>query len=368
MGDRMRSVMFLGIGRVGLKTLQLFKELISDSYIYALDKDPSLKEVVSLLDGVEFHVYSDEVFEDVARKVDLAVTALPASNAFRIVGNLVRKCVDVVDVSFFPEDPYELRGLVDDCGSVFVPDAGFAPGYSNLIVGDLVSRLNDVESIDIMVGGIPAEPIPPLGYVVTWNPSDLIEEYVRPARIVERGLLKYVDPLESVIKLDVEGVGVLEGFISDGLRTLINNVKVRNMREVTLRWPGHIGGMKLLRDLGLMSKEPIRVGDVYVRPSDVLAELLALKLSKRVDDIAIINVVATYGGGSKRSELAVLRGSPESPATPTFTALTHAYTAKLAYDGILPKGIHPLEDLSQFKRHYDEYLRSKGVILRSKEG
>ncbi len=359
------DVMFLGLGRVGLKTLFLFKELVKDSYIYALDKDPSLGEVVKRLDNVEFHVYDGKVFDNLTYKVDLAVIALPSSTAFKIIEKLVSRCVDVVDVSFFSEDPYHLKNFVDDCNSVFVPDAGFAPGYSNLIVGSAVSKLNDVESVDIMVGGIPADPIPPLGYVVMWNPADLIEEYVRPARVVEDGVLKYLDPFEVTVQLDLEGVGVLEGFISDGLRTLLRNVKVRNMRELTLRWPGHIRGMKLLRDLGLMDKDLIKVDDVVVRPSDVLAKLFEVKLSKRVNDIAVIYVTINYGGNRKYSELVMLRGTPENPATPTFTALVHAYTAKLAYNSAILRGIQPLENLSMFKEMYDEYLKSKGVLSSS---
>lgn len=361
----MGDVLFLGLGRVGFKTLLLFREFVKNSYIYALDVNPALSETVKQLDGVEFHVYDDSIVEELTPKVDLAVTALPSAVAFRTLKRVISKCVDVVDVSFFPEDPYDLEELVVDCGSIFVPDAGFAPGYSNLVVGDIVRKLEGVESIDIMVGGIPLEPIPPLGYVVTWNPSDLIEEYVRPARVVEGGVLKHLDPLESTVQLELEGIGVLEGFVSDGLRTLIRNVKVRNMREVTLRWPGHLKNMKLLRDLGLMSKDLIKVGDVLIRPSDLLAKLFEIKLRGEVNDIAVIYITATYGGNLRHSELALLRGTPKSPATSTFTALVHAYTAKLAYELLIPKGIQPLESLSMFKEGYDEYLRAKGVVLKS---
>lgn len=364
-GDGMKEVMFLGLGRVGFKSLLLFKELIRDSYIYAVDKDPFIGSRVKELEGVEFHVFNDEVVEELARRVDLAVTALPSSIAYSIIKRLINKCVDVVDVSFFLEDPYSLENIVEGCSSVFVPDAGFAPGYSNVVVGSIFNKLKDVEEIDIMVGGIPVEPIPPLGYVVTWNPSDLIEEYVRPARIIENGVLKYVDPFDYVIEVSLDNLGVLEGFVSDGLRTLIRNIRVKNMREITLRWPSHIKAMKLLRDLGLMSKDLIKVGEVEIRPSELLARLFEAKLSRRIDDIAITYIVATSSGGKKYSELSILYGSPESPATSTFTALIHAYTAKLAYEVGLPAGIQPLENLSMFKESYDAYLRSKGVIIKT---
>ncbi|MCS7108509.1 MAG: saccharopine dehydrogenase C-terminal domain-containing protein [Sulfolobales archaeon] len=360
----MGDVLFLGLGRVGLRTLYLFRELARNSHIYALDKDPSLSSVIRNVDGVEFRTYSEDVVDELASKVDLAVTALPSAVAFRVVERLVNKCIDVVDVSFFPEDPYILNKAVEDCNSVFIPDAGFAPGYSNLVVGYIVKKYRNVESIDIMVGGIPKRPIPPLGYVVTWNPSDLIEEYIRSARIVENGVLRYVDPFDVVVELNLEGIGLLEGFVSDGLRTLIRNIDVRNMREITLRWPGHIESMKLLRDLGLMSKDLIRVGDSYVRPSELLAKLLEDKLSMKINDIAVIYVVAKSSNGRRHSELSVLEGTPESPATSTFTALVHAFTAGLAHSRKVPQGVQPLENLSMFKDEYDAYLKGKGAIIK----
>ena len=355
------NVVFIGLGRVGFKTLKLFRELIRDTHIYAVDSNPNVGSLISSLDNVEFHLYKSEVVNELVRKADLVVTALPSNTAFNIVSNLVKECVDIVDVSFFSEDPYILEDTVSKCNSVFVPDAGFAPGYSNLVVGYAVNLLGSVDSVEIYVGGIPSKPIPPLGYIITWNPLDLIEEYVRPARIVEDFNIKFVDPLETIVEVDLGDLGRFEGFISDGLRTLLRNVKVKKMREVTLRWPNHLSKMKFLRDIGLMSKELINISNVSVKPAEVLAKLLEIYLPKEADDIAIAYVVVR--GSREYSELAVLRGDPENPATPTFTALVHAYTAKLVYEGRVRKGIQPLEKLIEFKSEYEDYLRSKGVNI-----
>ncbi len=359
------NVVFVGLGRVGLRTLKLFKELVRDAYIYAVDSNPDVVNLISDLDNVEFHIYKSEVVDVLIKKADLVVTALPSNIAFKVVSDLVSKCVNVVDVSFFAEDPYVLEDIVSKCDSIFIPDAGFAPGYSNLVVGYGVNLLGNVDSIEVFVGGIPSKPIPPLGYVITWNPLDLIEEYVRPARIVEESKIKFVDPLETIVEVDLGDLGRFEGFISDGLRTLLKNIRVRNMREVTLRWPNHLSKMKFLRDIGLMSKELINIGDISVRPAEVLAKLLEMYLPKEVDDIAVIYVVVR-GIDKEYSELAVLRGTPENPATPTFTALAHAYTAKLVYEGRVRKGIQPLEKLIEFKSDYEDYLRSKEVNIVSK--
>jgi saccharopine dehydrogenase-like NADP-dependent oxidoreductase len=356
----MSDVLFIGLGRVGLRSLKLFKELVRDVRIYAVDKDPSVRRLVDSLGDVEFHEYKPELLGDLAKKTSLAVTALPSSVAFDVISEFVKRGVSVVDVSFFVEDPYLLEKYVVRHGSVFVPDAGFAPGYSNLVVGHAVKELGVLDSVDIFVGEVPLGSAPPLDHVVTWNPLDLIEEYTRPARVVEDYQVKAVDPLESMVEVELSGLGRFEGFVSDGLRTLIRNVRARRMREVTIRRPGHLGKMRLLRDLGLMSREVMRVSDVEVRPAELLAKLLEARTPKDVECLAMLYVKAN-GPRGEISELATLRGTPESPAIPTFTALVHAYTAKLVYEGEVRSGVRPLEDLAEFKDEYDSYLRSKGV-------
>jgi len=360
----MGDVLFLGLGRVGLRSLRLFRELVGGAHIYAVDKDPGVRRLLNGLEGVEFHVYEPEVLNDLAKRAKLAVTALPSSVAFNVISELVKRRVSVVDVSFFAEDPYVLEEHVARYKSVLVPDAGFAPGYSNLVVGHAVEELGAVETVEIFVGEVPLGPAPPLDHVITWNPSDLIEEYTRPARVVEDYEVKYVDPLESVIEVELKGLGKFEGFLSDGLRTLIKNVRAKYMREVTIRRPGHLSKVKLLRDLGLMSKDLVRVGDVDVRPADVLAKLLETRTPKDVECLAILHVRVS-GPSGKVSELALLRGRPERPAIPTFTALVHAYTAKLVYEGVVESGVRPLESLAEFKKGYENYLRSKGVDVTS---
>jgi saccharopine dehydrogenase-like NADP-dependent oxidoreductase len=360
----MGYVLFLGLGRVGLRSLRLFRELVRDAYIYAVDRDPSVGRLLSGLDGVEFHVYRPDVLIELAERAKLAVTALPSSVALNMISELVKRRVSVVDVSFFAEDPYVLEEHVARYKLVFVPDAGLAPGYSNLVVGHAVEELGAVETVEILVGEVPLEPAPPLDHAITWNPSDLIEEYTRPARVVEDYEVRAVDPLESVVEVELEGLGRFEGFLSDGLRTLIKNVKARYMREVTIRRPGHLSKMKLLKDLGLMSKDPVRVGDVDVRPADVLAKLLEVCTPKDIECLAILRV-GVSGPSGKVLELALLRGRPERPAIPTFTALVHAYTAKLVYEGFVESGVRPLESLAEFKKGYENYLRSKGVDVRS---
>jgi saccharopine dehydrogenase-like NADP-dependent oxidoreductase len=81
--------------------------------------------------------------------------------------------------------------------------------------------------------------------------------------------------------MDFDGVGTLEAFNTDGLRSLAATHlgQVPMMKEKTLRYPGHIELMRVLRETGLFSEEAMEVptaegGLASVRPRDVMAKLL----------------------------------------------------------------------------------------------
>lgn len=217
-------------------------------------------------------------------KYDLVINALPGVVAYRAAQRALEAGVDTIDVSYYAEDPMSLHDVAKKTGARYIPDAGVAPGLSNLLAGRIVADLGYVDELGIYVGGIPERPVGPLGYSITWSPSDLIEEYTRPARIVKNRKLVAVDPLAEVETVE-SPIGTLEAFYTDGLRTLLQTLsdKVDTMYEKTLRWPGHVEKIKLLRELGFMSDEgnpPPRV---------VTASLLA-RLKFEAPDVVYMKV------------------------------------------------------------------------------
>lgn len=360
------KVLFLGVGRVGSTALRMFLKEAGDAAILALDSNPSRRDVLPHVDNVDFKVVTKPSdLRELGRVYDLAMVALPSRVAPSYLRVLADMCIDTVDVSYIATDPYELQPQFEKCGAVYVPDAGFAPGYSNMLVGEAQRLLGELTQVDIVVGGIPEKPVGPLNYVVTWSAEDLVEEYVRCARIVVNGVTKCVDPLENVVKLQLEDFGELEGFYSDGLRTLLKNVKAVNMREITVRWPGHLEKMRLLRDLGLMDTKPLRVGAAEVAPRDVLVKVLEERLSAAklgVADVALLEVRASGEKGNYTAR-AVLRGSVEKPATALFTAAVFAFSGILALRYDLGSGVKPLENLYNYREELDEFLKRTGVEI-----
>jgi saccharopine dehydrogenase-like NADP-dependent oxidoreductase len=173
-----------------------------------------------------------------------------------------------------------LDALAKQHGVTAVVDCGVCPGLSNVAIGYAAASLDMTHAIHIMVGGLPVVRRWPYEYKAPFAPHDVIEEYTRPARIVERGRVVVKEALSEPELVDFEGVGTLEAFNTDGLRTLIRSFPgVPDMAEKTLRYPGHIALMRALRDTGYFSKEAIDVDGARVRPLDVTAALLFPKWS-----------------------------------------------------------------------------------------
>ncbi len=181
------------------------------------------------------------------REHDFAVGALPSRLGFAAMRAAIEAGRDLVDVSFCGEDALTLDAEARAAGVAIVPDAGLAPGISNLGAGEAYARRGPPRELLVMVGGVAQDRGRPYGYVVTWSLEDLNEEYVRPARIVRGGRQVGVPVFSGLERVSVEGVGEMEAFYSDGLRSLMDTLPgVSEMGEKTLRWPGHVEAVKPL--------------------------------------------------------------------------------------------------------------------------
>ena len=192
------------------------------------------------------------------RDADLVIGAVPGFMGFATLKAVIEAGKNVVDISFFDEDPFELDALATANGVTAVMDCGVAPGLSNMVLGYHAARMT-VESFRCMVGGLPVKRSWPWQYKAPFSPIDVLEEYTRPARLVENGEVVVKPALSDPQLVEIEPVGTLEAFNTDGLRTLLVTMSVPDMAEKTLRYPGHIDMVRVLRDNGFLDKEPVDV-------------------------------------------------------------------------------------------------------------
>lgn len=258
------------------------------------------------LKPMEFDVTDRTELIKLLKRFDIVVGALPSALGFYLMKCAVDIGIDLVDISYLPEDPFRLDKVAKRKKTKIVPDAGFAPGLSNILIGEAYEKLKPVAKIRILAGGIPQNPIPPFNYRITWSLTDLFEEYLRPARIVKNFKTIKVLALSGIEKFNLKGIGTLECFYTDGLRTLLKTFKdVRSIEEKTIRYPGHAQLFKTIIDSGFLSDKPIKVNAQDVLPKKVALAVLRPFLAQGDEKDMTILIVEVSGKKGKRKYIGI---------------------------------------------------------------
>lgn len=265
----------LGGGRVGGAIVRDLTA-VDDFTVTIADVDPVAVDRL-MEDGANGMCLDLSDPSNVARAIadaDLVVGAVPGFMGYRTVELVLEAGKPVVDISFFPEDAFGLDEKAREAGVPCLVDCGIAPGLSNLVLGRLEGAMDETHSFRCLVGGLPVERMWPWDYKAPFSPADVLEEYMRPARFRREGREVVAPALSDVELVHFPGLGTLEAFATDGLRSLLRTCKTPDMVEKTLRYPGHADIMRLLRDTGFFSKEPVQAASGQVRPIDVTSALL----------------------------------------------------------------------------------------------
>lgn len=338
----MTEVLVLGGGNVGRA---IAWDLSRDFEVHV--GDASTERFKSVRDFAEPLKIDASDFGELVRVMkgfDLVVGALPGRFGFSTVKAAIRAGVDLVDVSFMPENPAELHSEAEEARITVLFDAGFAPGLSNVLVGRIYQELEELEEAKIYVGGLPKNPRPPLYYRITWSPKDLIEEYVRPARVIREGEVRAVDPFESIERVRIKGMD-FEAFLSDGLRSLLESVKAKRLEEWTLRWPGHLERMKVLRELGFFAPEHV----------DHTLKVISPLMQYESPDFSLMEVI-----GKGEREIRYLLYDEEKGGFTSMarvTGFTAAIIARMVVEGTCTFGVIPPEIIGMRADTYARLVR-----------
>lgn len=273
----MKSVVVLGCGRVGAT---IARDLAEDRELAVTAVDVSeagvarMRSLAPNLKVERADLSSPAGVRAVIQSADVVVGAMPSALGLQTLQTVVELGKKYCDISFMPEDALAMHERAKQTGATAVVDCGVAPGLANMLIGSAAAAMDEVDDVVFYVGGLPWARHWPYQYRAPFAPLDVLEEYTRPARFIENGSVVTRPALSEPELLDFPRIGTLEAFNTDGLRSLLTTVKARNMREKTLRYPGHIELMRVLRETGYFSKDAIDIAGQPVRPIDVTAKLL----------------------------------------------------------------------------------------------
>lgn len=364
----------LGAGMVGRAiALDLAKNFDVTSFDLNEQNLKVLKEKNAAIQTTVQNLKELSAYDLFLRPFDLVVTAVPGFMGFNTLKRVIECGKNVADISFFSEDALQLDTLARKKNVTAIVDTGVAPGMSNFIIGRYNEEIK-IDDFEIYVGGLPVHPKPPFRYKAPFSPIDVIEEYTRPARLKEKGEIVIKQALSDIELMEFEGVGTLEAFNTDGLRSLLFTMPhIPSQKEKTLRYPGHADLIIALQQSGFFDEEKLLVDGKPISPLDFTSKILInqWKLEEKEEELTVMKVV--LHGEGKTIEYNLLDYYDPSTQTSSMARAT-GYTCSASVNLMInnlftKKGVFPPELVGNDKTCFDfvlNYLRERNVIWEKK--
>ena len=370
----MTNIIVLGAGMVGsAMAVDLSKQhrvTLADLNIQRLEH---LKEKHPVIEILQVDVCDKAKLQSFLEGFDFVVCAVPGFLGFETIKTVIEAGKNLVDISFFPENALELDALAKAKGLTAIVDCGVAPGMHNIILGYHNERMK-LTNFETLVGGLPKVKKWPFNYKAPFSPVDVIEEYTRPARYVENGNIIIREALTDCEFVEFDKVGTLESFNSDGLRSILFTMPhIKNMKEKTLRYPGHVEYVRVLKDSGFFSEKKIVINGTEITPLDFTSKILfdEWKLGETEEELTVMRVSLKGENKNGETEEVVYNLYDEyCPETQTSSmARTTGYTATAVANMFLEglfreKGVFPPELIGKHKPCFEyiiNYLKERNV-------
>jgi lysine 6-dehydrogenase len=371
--ENVMKIIVLGAGMVGGA---IAKDLALDAGldVTAVDLDEKLLGMLereSNVSGVRADLDDEAALASLVAGYDLVISAVPGFMGFETLRRVIEAGKNIVDISFFGEDPFVLDDLAKSKGVTAVVDCGVAPGLCNIIAGHVREKLDSMDSYVCYVGGLPEEREWPFEYKAVFSPIDVLAEYTRPARLIENGKEVVQPALTDPELIEFPEVGVLEAFNTDGLHTLGRTLDAPFMKEKTLRYPGHAELMRVFRECGFFDDVPIEVEGCEVKPIALTSRLFFDKWRATSEDreFTVMQVIIEGRKNNKkiRSTYFLLDRYDDETKT-TSMARTTGYTCSIVTRQLLAgmfghKGICPPEYIGRtagcFEHLLEEYEKRR---------
>ena len=367
------QIAILGAGMVGrAMAIDLQQKYSVTSFDISEQSLDILSKKNKLIKTVKSDLSNFENYPTLLQNFDYVICAVPGFMGYNALQAIINAGKNVVDISFFPEDALTLDNLAKQKNVTAIVDCGVAPGMSNLILGYHNANMT-ITNFECMVGGLPKKRVKPFEYKAPFSPIDVLEEYTRPARYVENSCIISKPALSDAELLNFEPVGTLESFNTDGLRSILFTMgHIPNMKEKTLRYPGHIDLMKGLIAAGFLSTE--KINGLATTPMEFTSKLLfnQWKLGEEEPEFTLMQINI-----SDKTKTITYNLYDEYDATTKTSSMsrTTGYTATAALNMLIDgqfkdKGVFPPELVGKYENCFNYmlgYLKERNVLYTKSE-
>ncbi|WP_392534181.1 saccharopine dehydrogenase family protein [Nostoc sp. C117] len=222
-----------------------------------------------------------QALQTLFEQADLVINALPwhmnlGTTVLTIAAQMGIWYLDFAIVADSIAEFERLSRLCADSGITAVTATGQDPGMSDIFACYAANQLDSVRTIRVIDGDngqVPGQLLVP-----AWSPVDFLWETSTPAAIFRHGSIHYLPPLHKrQIYQFPDPLGSLPIYHTLHEETFLLPQFIRGVKYVDFRLSlsdDLVASLRLLRKLGLHRSEPITVGDLQVRPLDVVCALL----------------------------------------------------------------------------------------------
>ncbi len=371
----MSKIIVLGAGMVGSAMAIDLSELHDVTLTDLNEKRLAhVNQKCNSLQILQLDVCNHLQLKNAIQNSDLVICAVPGFLGFETLKQIILAGKNVVDISFFPENAFDLNELAVQQNVTAIVDCGVAPGMGNIILGYYNEKLK-LTDFECLVGGLPKIKKWPFCYKAPFSPIDVIEEYTRPARYVENGNIITREPLTDCEFVEFDNIGTLESFNSDGLRSIIFTMPhIINRKEKTLRYPGHVEYVRVLKESGFFSNDKMMVNGIAISPLDFTSKILfnEWKLGENEEEFTVMRI--TLKGTNENGEMVEIIynlfdeycSKTQTSSMARTTGYTATAVANLCLEGLfVNKGIFPPELVGKHENCFNyimNYLNERGVF------
>ncbi len=281
----MHKIALLGAGHIGQTIARLLRDT-GDYSITVIDCSlHALSKIRAHADEIKELTASDKnSLAEVLKGHDAVVNALPYPMAIDAAGAAVAAGCHYFDLTEDVAATRAIKQLAEGASTVLMPQCGLAPGFISIAANHLAESFDQVETIKMRVGALPAFPTNALKYNLTWSVDGLVNEYCQPCEAIRDGSKVLVSPLEDLEHFSLDGVEYEAFNTSGGLGTLCETLSgnVKNLDYKSVRYPGHQTLMHVLLNELLLKDD-----------QEVLKGLLKRSVPVTSQDVVLVFIVVS---------------------------------------------------------------------------
>lgn len=301
-------LLVLGSGKMGKAIAEDLAKAVGPASVEVVDADASRAKALGESMGSKHHhanLRDEGAVKALFEGADVAVSAADYSLNEGLTRAAIATKTHLVDLGgniHVVKKQLAMDAQAREAGVTIIPDSGLAPGLAVWLAYDGVAKLKAPRSVKIRVGGLPANPKPPLDYSLVFSVRGLTNEYLEPAEVVREGKIVQLESMTDVEELEFPPpFGKLEAFnTSGGASTLPLTLmgKVRDIDYKTIRYQGHARVIKAMIDLGMLKEEAIDVKGTKIVPRQFTEAIFEKGLDHGDDDWVLVRVTVEGGGES----------------------------------------------------------------------